>query len=383
MRILVLNYMIIDFTGSEINALQLCEGLRELGHEAEIGTFLLGSPMKEQVEKSGVNVIELLHMKKQELAYDLIWAHHSPVLAYLLYKMDMPPSRVIYSSLSWLLPLEAPPTFHDAIPLVLSVSPETSSILNLNGIPLEKILVFPNYAPGNFFMKPEKEYSVTPHKIAIISNHPPKEVLDFSEIARRNALTVDFIGKQHDTKFVDDYILRKYDLVLTIGKTVIYCFALRIPVYCYDHFDGPGYITPDNFQVNRITNFSGRGIDRKKDGEAIFKDITENYSENIKNLPFLYQEGDRYFNLEKNLKKVLDLIPDLPLLDIHKLRAEHSLDGRLYDLILEKQRYNLDLIKEQDILKEQIESYLNSKSFRLTRPLRVFKEFLKTLVAAR
>ena len=383
MKFLILNYMVRDFTGSEVNALQLCEGLRHLGHDAEIGTFFIGSPLKKQVENREINIINLLESNEEVFDHDVIWAHHSPVLAYLLFRKNLTNARLIYSSLSWLMPLEAPPTFHDSIPLFLSYSPKNTEVMQQNGVPAEKILLFPNFAPSSFFKGAEKKYPSIPKKIAVISNHPPKELLDFSEIARDNAISVDFIGQQHKPMFVDDVTLQPYDLVITIGKTVFYCFALRTPVYCYDHYDGPGYITTENFSLNKDNNFSGKGIDRKLDGRELYDDIIQNYSPNLNNLLYLYKESDQLFNLEKNLKRVIDLIPGLPLLDIQKFRAEHSLDERIYDLILMEQEPNLNLVRQLEIAHEEIAFYSQSKSWKITKPLRQIASSLSSLTNPR
>jgi len=76
--------------------------------------------------------------------------------------------------------------------------------------------------------------------------------------------------------YIEDKVLENYDLVITIGKTVNYCLALGVPVYCYDWFGGSGYLNPGNFAINKRHNFSGRDSFRKLSGEAIFREITQN-----------------------------------------------------------------------------------------------------------
>lgn len=53
-----------------------------------------------------------------------------------------------------------------------------------------------------------------------------------------------------------------YDSVISIGKTVQYCLASHISVFCYDHFGEPGYISRNNYDKARHHNFSGRGFSR-------------------------------------------------------------------------------------------------------------------------
>ena len=241
MKFLILNHHIKLFSGSEINAVQLCRALRGLGHEADLGTFFYDFPLKKIVVKNDLKVIHLLS-DDADLAfnYDVIWAHHAPVLSHLLFKKKMPDCRILFSSLSPILSMEAPPIFLDSIQLYLSHSPNNTEVMKQHGVPAENIHYFPSFAPKKYFVQSLREFPATPRKIAVISNHPPEEISAFARIAAKADIAVDLIGKKDRPVFVDDVLLRKYDLVVSIGKTVVYCFALSVPVYCYDHFGGPG-----------------------------------------------------------------------------------------------------------------------------------------------
>ena len=83
-------------------------------------------------------------------------------------------------------------------------------------------------------------------KIAVISNHVPEEVQELADVLEGQC-SVEYIGIQYSPKLVDAKLLKQYDLVITIGRTVQQCFALGVPVYVYDYFGGPGYITDENF----------------------------------------------------------------------------------------------------------------------------------------
>lgn len=335
MKFLVLNYWFKGYTGSEINALQISEALISMGHEAEIGTFFAKPPLLKIARSRGIRVINLLDNIEKPLNYDVIWAHHSPVLAHLLFHRKIDNCRVLFSSLSSFMDLECPPTFHSALPLFLANSELVGNVVNMNEVPQEKIHVFPNFAPATYFKMVPRKFGKTPNRIVVVSNHPPVEIMDFCALARKNGCNVDMIGLNNKAVFVDGEFLEPYDLIISIGKTIFYGFALRIPVYCYDHFGGSGYITPENFIINRTHNFSGRGIDRNLNGEEILHDIFDNYENNLMNVDFLYEAAKVYFHLEKNLQKIIDLIQNLPVLDVQHFRDTHSLDKRVYGLILE------------------------------------------------
>jgi len=74
----------------------------------------------------------------------------------------------------------------------------------------------------------------------------------------------DFIRVDHDLAEQ----LSSYDLIITKGRGAIEAMSLGIPVISYGWREyesepmGAGYITPDNFEQARVTNFTGRGFDK-------------------------------------------------------------------------------------------------------------------------
>lgn len=374
MKFLILNHYMQFFAGSEINAMQLALGLRSLGHEADIATINLRNPIKKIVEENGIRVFELLKSDGIFFNYDVLWAHHAPVLAYLLFHSNINDTKLIFSSLSSFVPLEAPPVFKDEIQLFLSHNLENTKVLIRNGVPSEKIHYFPNYSPEKYFKWPPKQYPQKPKNIAVISNHVPEELRAFAEISRINDINVDFIGSNDQPIFVDDQLIDNYDLIITIGKTVIYCFALAVPVYCYDYFGGPGYLNPDNFIIAKDNNFSGRGFDRKLTGGDLFFDIVNNYKPMQVNLQFLFTECCKEFHLEKNLTGIINILNQVPLLRINEFRERNSLSERVVDTYIEKVKEvhrlesqvvdlerTVQALKTQAIEKDQLLQVLNAQ----------------------
>ena len=344
MRFLVLTHLFGEFTGSEINALQLCMGLKEAGHQADIGSFQLRGPLIGMAQQSGIEVHDLLQDHGPSLDYDVIWAHHAPVLTHLLFRRTLSPCRIVFSSLSPITPLESPPTYHGELPWILAHSPCNIKHLKEMLIPEERIHYFPNFAPKDFFDNPRPPSSNGLLRIAIVSNHQPEEVLQMVALARADGLHVDIIGKDNPV-FVDSTVLPLYDSVLTIGKTVQYGFAQRVPVYCYDHFGGPGYIDEDNFELVQHGNFCGRTHWSKLTGEELYADVRARYDTASGNerLEFLYQKAVNSFSLEKNLGEVISLIETTPVMDIEGLRRRNIAAGRLNDAYMVSLRHRLYL----------------------------------------
>ncbi len=352
MKFLILNHSLQNFTGSEINAFQLCLGLKEMGYEADLGAFIIGDPLKKIFENKGIKWINLLEENDLELKYNLIWAHHSPVLSHLIFKNQVQNCKILFSSLSSFHPLESPPSYSNEIFCFLSHNPVNTKFMVKNGVLENRIHNFPNYAPQNFFGQARKLQSKSLKNIVFVSNNKAEEISRLIEIFKENNINVDIVGSQGEQVFVDQHLLSKYDLVITIGKTVQYCFALKIPVYCYDHFGGPGYITKKNFERAKKHNFSGRGFDTFLNAEQLFVDITENYLKSQENIDFLFEKAKNDFCLETNLKKLLLLINKIPETDFKKFKENYSVIERINDIYINE-------LKEKNLVMNQLNDLTN------------------------
>ena len=62
---------------------------------------------------------------------------------------------------------------------------------------------------------------------------------------------------------------------------VPYALVAHTPVYVYDHFGGPGYLTADNFDAAARFNFTGRCCERRLTGEELRRDILEGYARGV------------------------------------------------------------------------------------------------------
>ena len=347
MKFLILNHSIQNFTGSEINALQLCMGLRTIGFEADLGTFTTGDPLKKIYENMGITCINLLEENDIEMKYDVIWAHHSPVLSHLLFKKKVQNCKILFSSLSTIHPLETPPSYSDDIHCFLSHNAVNTKFMVKNGVLEKRIHYFPNYAPQIFFEQARKLQSKSLSNLVIVSNNKATEIIELIESLKNNKVNVDVVGSQGEQVFVDQHLLSKYDLVITIGKTIQYCFALKIPVYCYDHFGGPGFITKENYELAKNNNFSGRGFNTFLDANQLFLDITENFLKSQENIEFLFQKAKDEFCLETNLRKLMLVIDQIPETDIGKFKENNSVVERINDIYINE-------LKEKNLLRKQL-----------------------------
>ena len=128
-------------------------------------------------------------------------------------------------------------------------------------------------------------------------------------------MSVTIIGMESDkggvSARVDSRTLSGYDAVVTIGKTVQYAVRGALPVYCYDHFGGPGWLTEENFGAARWRNFSGRGFE-KKSGPMIASEILEGFDKARRDAQHLAVRYGEQFSLERRMQEILERAADAP-----------------------------------------------------------------------
>ncbi|MDW7798178.1 glycosyltransferase [Streptococcus canis] len=139
---------------------------------------------------------------------------------------------------------------------------------------------YPNPAPESYAAL-EHLARPFPKNILVISNHPPQEVLDMKPILAEKGIRVDYFGVWSDHyELVSPELIATYDCVVGIGKNAQYCLVMGKPIYVYDHFKGPGYLTDTNVTQAAFNNFSGRGFeDKAKTAEELVSDLLEHYQE--------------------------------------------------------------------------------------------------------
>ena len=159
----------------------------------------------------------------------------------------------------------------------------------------DKFALYPNPVPISFIEGGLHRCPAFPDKILVVSNHPPEELLKALSLVENEGVQISFLSdtlSNGQPRIISPDVLRSFDCVVTIGKTVQYCLVMGIPVYIYDHFGGGGYLTESNFALMEHYNFTGRvssdgcslvlakrnSFDRKKTPEFIMHDILGGYS---------------------------------------------------------------------------------------------------------
>lgn len=309
MKILITNHHLKYYAGSEIYTLNIAKYFKSKGHNVTVATFLLEYPMKKHFREAGINAVEVLHLDKFEEYFDIAWCHHQSVFTHLL-AIGGKAKKVIFYCLGHFTRLEEFPAYAKDASLLMCLSKEAKDHLHdlFDDHPrsLKEIHVLPNLVPDSYFIDYHNKLKKI-NKIAIISNHPPEEITIASDLLKNENIIVDLYSTcNKKPKLVTKKILLGYDAIITIGRTVQCCMALKIPVYIYDHFGGPGWLNITNFEQCMNYNFSGRGFNIKKSPETISSEILE-MSDNLQNSrDELFQKAKEYFLMSKNIDIVLN-----------------------------------------------------------------------------
>ena len=300
-RVLMTNFFFAKYTGSELHVLEMARLFEKRGFEVTIAVFEKAYPLLAKTDT--IRVVEVLNEELENFDYDIVFVQHYPVLDFLCCKYNISYKKLIVSKLSVINDLEHLPVCASEADYILCVSDECADEVYKMLEKTSKVRVFKNSVSDEFFDSYEnkaKYYELK--KIAVISNHVPEEVQELAEILEGQC-SVDYIGIQYSPKLVDAKLLKQYDLVITIGRTVQQCFALGVPVYVYDYFGGPGYINDENFVEAEKNNFSGRGEFGTRTASELKTDIVSNYEKSLLYLEKLHLVAKKEYSYDSTLNE--------------------------------------------------------------------------------
>lgn len=314
-RALITNNHLADYAGSEIVVLELTEYLTELGYEIDIITNVYDYPIKNEFAKlSNVSVIEYPnYLDLKDVGYDIIWIHHQLIPKFLMLGEMSSNPLLVFNHMSPYEPYESsfiPKVEGQMADLVLANSEETRRfLLDNTDIKEEIIKLFPNPAPDSFAKaRIAKHIKNNIIKIGLVSNHPPKELMEALNNLDANKFKLKYIGRSNDVKRVRAADINNFDLVITIGKTVQYCIESGTPVYIYDHYGGPGFLTSNNYSKAKEFNFSGRGGFGRKSKNIIYEDLSSmNYDSLLKDFIKCSSKDIDYYNLPLQIDSILKI----------------------------------------------------------------------------
>ncbi|WP_288804841.1 glycosyltransferase [uncultured Bifidobacterium sp.] len=271
-RVLITQSSLDHIGGSEVQALELARYLQSAGCAVTVYAWIADDLVGSLFIQSGVRIITSSMADSADLHmtdFDLIWVQHEVLPKAFFQQLEGlgsgPRPCVIFSHMSPYreVHLEQPYTYELENRIADRIVFNSSGTLEAQQgyFPKDdsRLAIYPNPAPMSFV---ESRHTIRPNlgRILIVSNHTPSELLLAVDSLKARGLVVDRLGdvtKEANSLTTPD-LLDRYDCVVTIGKTVQYCLVQGIPVFIYDRFGGPGYLTAENYEQAARFNFSGR-----------------------------------------------------------------------------------------------------------------------------
>ncbi|MCL1877062.1 hypothetical protein FWF74_03455 [Candidatus Saccharibacteria bacterium] len=401
-RILITSFSLAAFGGAEMNVIELAEQLNDFGVDTELFSYDIDGPLAQYVRekydwKIITDDINVLATEEEKLGnvqleierYDYIWVNANILPISIIKQINSAKKlpKFIFLHMSSLVgfPLDAPllPDFEKEIATkILSISDEATED-NLTRI-FGKCSVgyYRNPVPKEFKNLPERCGKL--RKIAVISSSQPSlEILEISKSLESQAIKVDYIGAyNNNARHVDAEFYNEYDLIIGIGKNVNYSLMSGVPVYIYGRFGGCGYLNEDNFNDAKRRNFSGRGFGRKKAG-VISDEIVKGYlnalefhkkhrKTSVKDYSIDVVVKNLFADIDKQKprkvkfsKEYINWLVSMQIVLILWLQRGHAINNQVGDLYARLR-----------LMDAQIGNMLNSKSWKITKPLRELKKII-------
>ncbi|WP_156891277.1 hypothetical protein [Agromyces subbeticus] len=286
-RILITANHLRERRGSEIVTYELAEEFALRGWHVDVYTNLFMDPMAERFAALAAGASVRVAVDPYEdfgLDYDLIWVQHSLLPPSIIRRLA---EREVSIPLVW---HHMSPIIEIDQPLFAEIEDHLADVRSFISVRTELALrpfgltgpgrVFANPAPRSFAAG-EMRRQRPLERLAIVSNHPPAELLDAAAVLRGDGVVVDVLGEATGSGSVEitPQLLAVYDGIVTIGKTVQYALVMGLPVYVYDHFGGPGWLDDEGFETEAEANFSGRTSFRRLSSAQIAAEIRDGYAD--------------------------------------------------------------------------------------------------------
>lgn len=287
-HVLITQGTLFSIAGSEVVTYETAQYFAASGSRVTVATYGFSPSWAEAIEGlPNTTLIRFddpaLDQLLQDSPPDLAWIHHQIVPDYLLRNPES--TFFVFHHMSAFQEQEFAISHRvesELASLVLFPSEEAKRAHVESGlldeIDPDRMRVYGNPAPDSFRPDTPRTRSEL-GRLFVVSNHAPeelhqalKELPDSIEVVVRGR---GFEGG--DATLVTPEDIEGADAVVSIGKTVQYALVNGCPVYCYDHFGGPGWLSQDNVGLAQDNNFSGRGFGEKT-ASTIAEEIVEGFA---------------------------------------------------------------------------------------------------------
>lgn len=378
MRALILTNQFYHFAGAEMCALEIAEELRRRNFDVSLIANEIDGELRTRLAEIGVNTSTELD-KANLFEFDLVWSQHHMLPSLLLQAVEMcvePDSWpfIVFNHLSPYDPAEVPGPFIERqfADIILANSPETAEKLKEYGAPFDEAEVFANPAPlgyGQVRSTPKQHLQ----SLLVVSNHRNPIVSQSLRKISNCGIKITRVGRRHSSQRVTPELIESHDAVLTIGKTVQYALRCNRPVFCYDRFAGPGWLTGENFTEAAWFNFSGRDRPKTRSAEELAAEIINGYAAGRDFVASLDASRLRPYCLEGRLDDVLTLLQSTrEKASWHRSRIDSFCEGSTRVMI--RHEAQLAALYRKEFLHRRS---LEKRKQNLRRPLHILQKLLR------
>lgn len=267
-----------DWAGSEVVTVELAEEMAAQGVRVTVYAHCMDAVRQEALLAAGAWRVTSNPNEVSVADFDVVYSQQNaltrlvtPGVVDAMQRVGLP--FFIFGHLSSFIEMEAPLSRleWELADVFVANSEETRAHLRAFGAAYDATIVVPNPVPRGFLapLPPPSEG----RRALIVSNHVPAELAGARRMLIQRGWTVDILGRDGVQAMIQPHMLAPYAAVISIGKTVQMALMAGRAVYCYDHFGGPGWLTPENVEAAAQRNFSGRCTPTRKTSAEIVRDI--------------------------------------------------------------------------------------------------------------
>lgn len=353
-RVLVATNHLMRISGSETVALEIVRYLSSRDCDVTVYASWFGPPMHDLFAAVPNVVLSSEPEEIRPFSYDIVYAQHQVLglFDYVPSPDDREATLIAAGRLSRQSFLESGGWLHDQLLVDRVFANSELTAEHLVHVGWNKpITTFYNAAPDAFFKdfsdKPER-----PENILVVTNHKAPSLMGALGILGKTKKVIHIGRSAKHVEPVTPEMIFNADLVISIGKTVPYALAARIPVYVYDHFGGPGYLDDDNCERVARFNFTGRCCERVLTPEAIADEVLRVYPKGVQFARDMPQEWLKRYRLSQHL----DLLFQPQQTSNVEKRVRMAKNPFLFQERLLAQHVRQSYIREQKLIRRLVDA---------------------------
>ncbi len=355
---------LFGWTGSETLLLTLAEGLLDWGCNVVVYVRHLDQSWAGRYLDPRALLTDSIDAIRQ-LDFDLAHVQHNACLVDV--RAALPSLPMLFSSLGVLPFLEQPPPFDVGVSDYLAISEEVASNLVNHGIPESQIHVVRNLVSERRF-SPSTPIRPRPERILVLSykmDEPRRALL--RETAHRLGSSIRFVGES-GVVLTQEHLataINQSDVVVSLGRGVVEAMLCsRVPLV-FDIHGGDGLVTPDNLDVLKKHNFSGRCYRKEYGAEELISELNgyrQSFGDSLREL------AREQFSMERNLPRILDIYTSITNAPTSPLQPTLGFFAALAreDLRQCKRHQEFALALEREVRRVK-----RTVSWQVTKPLRL------------